>query len=104
MITPGRIEGFAAVSKHTYFDQAHATAVGVRNMYERSANAGKNFPTLTSSILAAPDEFGHLEGVVQSTQNLKEYCFTEKDAMSKIFFKLLKEDLSNGKKTRKNLS
>ena len=60
------VEGATAVFRHTYYDQTDTTMRGVLGMYRRFATSttAERLPTLSTSLLAAADEFGHLKGVL----------------------------------------
>ena len=58
------VAGFNAVSEHTYFNQAHETMSSFIEVFDRMAQQEGKLPTLSTSLLAAADEFAHFLGVV----------------------------------------
>ncbi len=75
--TRNYVEGFkAAIVDHNYFYQCHRTMESILNLYRRFAeNADQEkFPVLVTSLLAAADEFGHLEGILQKMPSKSNFC------------------------------
>lgn len=104
--TRNYLEGFkAAIVDHNYFYQCRRTMEGIRNLYKRFAENANNekFPVFMMSLLAAADEFGHLEGVMQKSPSKSSYCVQrkagdeEKKDIYEIFFQLLEDqNLADG--------
>ncbi|MEE8348117.1 MAG: hypothetical protein V3R94_00990 [Acidobacteriota bacterium] len=58
------VAGLNAASDHTYLNQAHETMTSFIEVLERVFQQEEKLPVLSTSLLAAADEFGHLVGVV----------------------------------------
>lgn len=78
------VEGGAAVFKHTYYDQVSATMSSVCSLYEKiGRDPSEKIPALSTSLLAAADEYAHLNGVVnphtpQPRHSPDEHCVQRK--------------------------
>ncbi len=87
------VEGMAAVSVHTYHEQADATMRSFLSIHQRIASEREPTPALSTLLLAAADEFSHAYGV-SSTRDESEHCFRRDDEeMDGTVFRLLDEDL-----------
>ena len=68
------VEGVSAVANHTYHDQAHATMDSFLDIHRRITENGEKPPAMSTLLLAAADEFSHLEGVTVAERD-PEHCF-----------------------------
>lgn len=94
--------GLRAVSRHTYYDQAKETMTSIRKMFERIAKKGKPLPVLSTSLLAAADEFAHYLGIVDdspagSPGQSRLHCFRREseDPTLEIVFQMLEQHRSD---------
>jgi hypothetical protein len=87
------LEGASAVSDHTYLNQADATMRYFLDVHTRIARSrSERTPAFSNLLLAAADEFSHLEGVTTSDSS-REHCFTDRDEDTDLtIFRLLDED------------
>ena len=83
------VEGVSAVANHTYHDQARATMDSFLDIHRRISDNGEQPPALSTLLLAAADEFSHLEGV---TVEDPEHCFVRDTDIDDTVFALLDED------------
>jgi hypothetical protein len=94
------VEGVAAVSAHTYHEQADATMSGFLDIHERIAREGERAPALSTLLLAAADEFSHAYGVTTMSADA-EHCFRrDDDDMDGTVFRLLDGELETRYFTR----
>ncbi len=85
------IEGISAVTNHTYHDQARATMDSFLDIHRRISENGEKPPALSTLLLAAADEFSHLEGVTVAARD-PEHCFVRDGNIDDTVFALLDED------------
>ncbi len=85
------VEGASAVVNHTYHDQARATMDSFLDIHRRIAENGERPPALSTLLLAAADEFSHLEGVSVAELD-PEHCFVRESDIDDTVFALLDED------------
>jgi len=86
------LEGVAAVSAHTYHEQADATTKSFLEIHRRIVRDGEQPPALSTLLLAAADEFSHAYGVT-TARDEAEHCFRrDDDDMDDTVFRLLDED------------
>jgi hypothetical protein len=85
------LEGVAAVSAHTYHEQAVATTESFLDIHRRIVRSGEQPPALSTLLLAAADEFSHAYGVTTASEDA-EHCFARADdEMDGTIFRLLDE-------------
>jgi len=86
------LEGVAAVSAHTYHEQADATTKSFLEIHRRIARNGEQPPALSTLLLAAADEFSHAYGVTTAHHGA-EHCFRrDDDDVDGTVFRLLNDD------------
>jgi hypothetical protein len=106
------VEGARAAYDHTYLAQAHATMSSFLVILERIArNRGESLPAFSMSLLAATDEFAHLDGMVQprgaADGDSGTACFTRKPRAERerdpaeALFAILDEDWSRSGRLRR---
>jgi len=84
------VEGIEAVGSHTYLRQADATMSAFLDIHRRIAERSEPSPALSTLLLAAADEFSHLEGV-SLPHGPSEHCFEREQAADETAFRLLDE-------------
>lgn len=84
------LEGIEAVGGHTYLRQADATMTAFLGVQRRIAERGERSPALSTLVLAAADEFSHLEGITTPSES-PEHCFHRGEGDDTVFH-LLDED------------
>ncbi len=78
------VAGLEGVYKHSYLAQAEGTIDDFLDLYIRNLSQGKPIARFSHLVLAAPDEFGHLEGITandvllgknRKNPDFVKYCF-----------------------------
>jgi hypothetical protein len=81
-------EGIEAVGSQTYLRQADATMSAFLAIHQRIAESDGRPPALSTLLLAAADEFSHVEGV-SVTDGRSEHCFERAQEADETAFELL---------------
>ncbi len=86
----------AAKSGHQYFDQIHASVSETLKIYQKYIKDHQDVPKFSMSLLAAADEFAHLQGVT-TEKKIQNFCIerSKGEIYHQIIFQILDSEFES---------